>query len=122
MANRIKGITVEIGGDTTGLQKALQGVNSQIKNTQSALRDVERLLKLDPNNTQLLTQKQKLLTQAISDTKEKLATLKIADEQANKQLQNGEITQQQYDALQREIIATEAELRMLENQASKTSF
>ena len=122
MANRIKGITVEIGGDTTGLQKALQGVNSQIKNTQSALRDVERLLKLDPNNTQLLTQKQKLLTQAIGDTKEKFATLKIAAEQANKQLQNGEITQQQYDALQREIIATEAELRMLENQASKTSF
>lgn len=121
MANRIKGITVEIGGDTTGLQKALQGVNSQIKNTQSALRDVERLLKLDPNNTQLLTQKQKLLTQAIGDTKEKLATLKIAAEQANKQLQNGEITQQQYDALQREIIATEAELRRLENQASKTN-
>ncbi len=121
MANRIKGITVEIGGDTTGLQKALQGVNPQIKNTQFALRDVERLLKLDPNNMQLLTQKQKLLTQAIGDTKEKLATLKIAAEQANKQLQNGEITQQQYDALQREIIAIEAELRRLENQASKTN-
>ena len=54
MANRIKGITVEIGGDTTKLQTALKGVNGQIKNTQSALKDVERLLKLDPTNTNLL--------------------------------------------------------------------
>ena len=60
MANRIKGITVEIGGDTTKLQTALKGVNGQIKNTQSALRDVEKLLKLDPTNTNLLTQKQKM--------------------------------------------------------------
>ena len=69
MANRIKGITVEIGGDTTKLQTALKGVNGQIKNTQSALKDVERLLKLDPHNTELLAQKQKLLTQAIGETK-----------------------------------------------------
>lgn len=87
MANRIKGITVEIGGDTTKLQTALKGVNGQIKNTQSALRDVEKLLKLDPHNTELLSQKQKLLTQAIGETKEKLATLKTAAEQANEQLQ-----------------------------------
>ena len=58
MANRIKGITVEIGGDTTKLQTALKGVNGQIKNTQSALKNVERLLKLDPTNTNLLAQKQ----------------------------------------------------------------
>lgn len=83
MANRINGITVEIGGDTTKLQNVLKGVNSQIKNTQSALKDVEKLLKLDPTNTTLLAQKQKLLTQAISETKEKLATLKTAAEQAN---------------------------------------
>ena len=76
MANRIKGITVEIGGDTTKLQTALKGVNGQIKNTQSALKDVERLLKLDPSNTTLLAQKQQLLTQAIGETKEKLETLK----------------------------------------------
>lgn len=69
MANRIKGITVEIGGDTTKLQTALKGVNGQIKNTQSALKDVERLLKLDPHNTELLAQKQKLLTQAIGETR-----------------------------------------------------
>ena len=83
MANRIKGITVEIGGDTTKLQTALKGVNGQIKNTQSALKDVEKLLKLDPTNTTLLAQNQKLLTQAIGETKEKLATLKTAAQQAN---------------------------------------
>ena len=121
MANRIKGITVEIGGDTTKLQTALKGVNGQIKNTQSALRDVEKLLKLDPHNTELLSQKQKLLTQAIGETKEKLATLKTAAEQANEQLQKGEITQEQYDALQREIVETEAELKRLEQQASTTN-
>lgn len=121
MANRIKGITVEIGGDTTKLQTALKGVNGQIKNTQSALKDVEKLLKLDPTNTNLLAQKQKFLTQAIGETKEKLATLKTAAEQANEQLQKGEITQSQYDALQREIAETEAELKKLESQASKTN-
>ena len=121
MANRIKGITVEIGGDTTKLQTALKGVNGQMKNTQSALKDVEKLLKLDPTNTTLLAQKQKLLTQAIGETKEKLATLKTAAQQANEQLQKGEITQEQYDALQREIAETEAQLQKLESQASKTN-
>ena len=121
MANRIKGITVEIGGDTTKLQTALKGVNGQIKNTQSALKDVQKLLKLDPTNTTLLAQKQKLLTQAIGETKEKLATLKTAAQQANEQLQKGEISQEQYDALQREITETEAELKKLESQASKTN-
>ena len=84
--SRIKGITVEIGGDTTKLQSALKGVNSEIKNTQSQLKDVEKLLKLDPGNTELLAQKQKLLSSAVSETKEKLATLKTAAEQANQAL------------------------------------
>ena len=70
MASRIKGITVEIGGDTTKLQTALQGVNKEIKNTQSQLKDVEKLLKLDPGNTELLAQKQRLLSDAIGETKE----------------------------------------------------
>ena len=70
--SRIKGITVEIGGDTTKLQTALKGVNAEIKNTQSQLKDVEKLLKLDPGNTELLAQKQKLLSSAVSETKEKL--------------------------------------------------
>lgn len=75
MANRIKGITVEIGGDTTGLDKALKGINSTIKNTQSQLRDVNRLLKLDPSNAKLLAQKQQLLQKEISETSEKLNAL-----------------------------------------------
>lgn len=72
--SRIKGITVEIGGDTTKLQTVLKDVNSEIKNIQSQLKDVEKLLKLDPGNTELLAQKQKLLSSAVSETKEKLAT------------------------------------------------
>ena len=86
MAGRIKGITVEIGGDTTGLEKALKNVNSTIKNTQSQLKDVNRLLKLDPSNTELLSQKQRALKDAIGATKEKLDSLKIAQEQAKQQL------------------------------------
>ena len=92
MSNRIKGITVEIGGDTIKLQTALKGVNSEIKNTQSQLRDVEKLLKLDPGNTELLAQKHKLLGQAVLETKEKLETLKTAAEQANTALANGTIS------------------------------
>lgn len=121
MASRIKGITVEIGGDTTGLEKALKGVNSSIKTTQSALKDVERLLKLDPTNTELLTQKQKLLKDAISSTSEKLETLKEAQKQAKEQLERGDLGQDKYDALQREIIETEQELRRLQEQAATTS-
>ena len=120
-ANRIQGITVEIGGDTTKLTTALKGVNSEIKSTQAQLRDVEKLLKLDPGNTELLVQKQKLLTQAISETKEKLESLKQASEQANEQLKNGTITQAQYDGLQREIIETEEKLKGLEKQADAAS-
>ena len=121
MAGRIQGITVEIGGDTTKLTTALQGVNKEIKSTQSQLKDVEKLLKLDPSNTELITQKQRLLGDAIKETKEKLSTLKTAAEQANEQLQKGEITQEQYDALQREIQETEQALKTLESQASSTN-
>lgn len=120
MANRIKGITVEINGDTTKLSKALEGVNKNIRSTQSQLKDVEKLLKLDPTNTELLSQKQKLLADAVSSTKEKLETLKTAAKQANTALANGDITQEQYDALQREIIETEQELQSLEQQAKQS--
>lgn len=121
MANRIKGITVEINGDTTKLSKALESVNKNIRTTQTQLKDVEKLLKLDPSNTELLSQKQKLLADAVSSTKEKLETLKTAAEQANTALANGEISQEQYDALQREIIETEQELRNLQTEADKTN-
>ena len=117
MASRIKGITVEIGGDTTGLDKALKSVNSSIKTTQSSLRDVNKLLKLDPTNTELLTQKQKLLKEAIGTTKEKLDALKSAQEQAKTQMENGDLGADKYDALQREIIETEQELQKLAQEA-----
>lgn len=121
MANRIKGITVEIGGDTSGLDKALKSVNSSISHTQSALRDVNKLLKLDPSNTELLAQKQKLLQDAVASTKEKLDALKQAQEQAKQQLENGTLGQDKYNALQREIIETEQELQRLAEQAATTS-
>ena len=121
MASRIQGITVEIGGDTTKLQNALKGVNGQIKSTQSQLKDVNKLLKLDPGNTELLAQKHKLLAEAVGETKEKLATLKTAAEQANTALANGEISQEQYDALQREIVETEQDLKNLETQANQSA-
>ena len=81
-SKRIKGFTVEIGGDTTGLSKALAQVDKNIKSAQTDLKDVERLLKLDPTNTELLAQKQKLLTEAVADTEKRLETLKTASEQA----------------------------------------
>lgn len=121
MAGRIKGITVEIGGDTTGLEKALKSVNTTIRNTQSQLKDVNRLLKLDPSNTELLSQKQRALKEAIGATKEKLDSLKQAQEQAKQQLENGVLGQDNYDALQREIIETEQELRRLQEEAASTS-
>ena len=121
MASRIKGITVEIGGDTTGLEKALKSVNSTIRNTQSQLKDVTKLLKLDPKNTELLSQKQRLLKDAISATKDKLEALKDAQKQAKEQLENGTLGQDKYDALQREIIETEEELRRLQKEAETTT-
>ncbi len=121
MASRIKGITVEIGGDTTGLDKALKSVNSSIKATQSSLKDVNKLLKLDPSNTELLTQKQKLLKDAVSSTKEKLDALKQAQEQVKQQLESGNLGQDKYDALQREIVETEQELKRLQEQAIESN-
>lgn len=121
MANRIQGITVEIGGDTTKLTTALKGVNSEIRNTQSQLKDVEKLLKMDPHNTELLAQKQRLLTDAIGETKDKLEALKTAQQQVQQQFERGEITKDQYDALQREIIETEQNLKDLEKQAKETN-
>lgn len=120
MADRVKGITVEIGGDVTGLNKALAGTNKEIKSTQAQLKDVEKLLKLDPTNTTLLEQKQRLLADAVGETKSKLDTLKTAEKQVQEQFQKGEATQQQYDALQREIAATEQSLKSLESQAGQS--
>ena len=105
MARRnIKGITVEINGSTTGLDKALSGVNSKLSNVQKSLKDTDRLLKLDPGNTDLVAQKQRLLADNITNTKEKLASLTEAQKQAKEQLESGTLGQDKYDALQREIV------------------
>ena len=89
MASRIKGITVEIGGDTNGLERALSDVNNSIKKTRSQLRDVNNLLKLDPSNTVLLAQKQELLQSAIGDTEQKLQALEQAQEEVTKAFEAG---------------------------------
>lgn len=121
MAGRIEGITVEIGGDVTKLNESLRSVNKQINSTQSALKDVERLLKMDPSNTVLLEQKQQLLAQAVDETKNKLESLKVAEAQVQAQFQRGEASKEQYQGLQREIIATEQKLKNLEDAAKKSN-
>ncbi|GAB6169698.1 hypothetical protein JCM1393_21580 [Clostridium carnis] len=118
MASNIKGITIEIGGNTGPLQEALKGVNKTSRDLQSELRQVNAQLKFDPNNTVLLQQKQKLLAESISNTKDKLGTLKEAEKQVQQQFENGKIGEEQYRALQREVIKTEKELKSLESQAT----
>lgn len=121
MAGTIKGITIEIGGETTKLQNALKDVNSKSKDLQTELKSVEKLLKLDPNNTELIAQKQKLLTDAVANTKDKLDTLKEAEKQVQQQFANGQVNEEQYRALQREIISTEQNLKSLENTLKSTN-
>lgn len=118
MGNRIKGITVEIGGDTTGLDKALRGVNSSITKTQSTLNDVNKLLKLDPSNTVLVAQKQQLLSQAVSQTSDKLEALESAQEQVTATFQKGDIGQDKYQAFQREVEETRGKLNQYKNDLS----
>lgn len=115
MASRIKGITVEIGGDTTGLDKALKSVNSSLSKTQSALNDVNRLLKLDPSNTTLVAQKQQLLSQAVKQTSEKLEALENAQEQVTQAFKNGSLGEEKYMAFQREIEETRKKLKQYES-------
>ena len=115
MADRIKGITVEIGGDTTKLSDALKKVNKSIKETQNQLKDVNKLLKLDPGNTDLLRQKQKYLSDAIKDTKEKLEQEQAALKQL-KDVPQTEETIKQQEALTREIEDTKQALKGLEDQ------
>lgn len=117
----INGITIEINGKTEKLQKALSGVNEKTRETQSELKKIERLLKLDPKNTELLAQKQKLLKDAVSETKEKLDVLKTAEAQVQEQFKKGEATEEQYRAIQREVIATENALKDLETQAAESN-
>lgn len=120
MADRIKGITIEIGGDTTKLSDSLKKVNSSLKNTQDSLKDVNKLLKLDPNNTELLRQKHELLGKAVADTKEKLQEEKKALE-ALQNAPNASETVDQQNALKREIIATTASLKDYEKELAQSN-
>lgn len=116
MADRVKGITVEIGGDVTGLNKALAGTNKEIKSTQAQLKDVEKLLKLDPTNTTLLEQKQRLLADAIGETESKLDTLKAANDQVAGSVKNYDAWKKAYDPIQEEIKETNEKLKELKAQ------
>lgn len=118
-SSRIKGITIEINGDTTGLQKALSGVDRSLKDTNTALRDVNKLLKLDPGNVELLRQKQEYLSSAIGDVEEKLRIEKEALEQL-KNADPSEENAEKQKKLEREIIETNAELKKYQNELDDT--
>lgn len=121
MAGNIKGITIEIGGDTTKLDKALKDVNKSSRDLNKELRDIEKSLKFNPGNTELIAQKQRVLAESVENTKKKLDTLKEAQEQAKKALADGKIGQDEYDALTREIIKTENQLKSLQGELDKTN-
>ena len=117
----IKGLTIEIGGDTTELGKALDNINKKSRDVTSELGQINKLLKVDPGNTDLLAQKQKVLADAIANTAEKLDTRKEAEKQVQKQFEKGEVSEDQVRALQREIIATENKLESYEKAAKETA-
>jgi len=121
LSETIRGINVVIGSETVGLQAALKDVNKSARDIQSELYKVEKLLKFDPSNTALLAQKQQLLAEGVSNTTNKLESLKAVQEQLNQQFAKGEINEGQYRAYQREIAKTEQELKKLKTQANDTS-
>jgi len=114
MANRVRGIVVEIGGNTTKLDKALEGTNSKIRSTQAALKDVERLLKLDPSNTVLLEQKERLLADAAQAAGEKLKTLQEAAKGADDALARGTAYEEKYAPLRKTLDETKESLAELQ--------
>ncbi|MEK5081144.1 phage tail tape measure protein [Solibacillus sp. FSL W7-1436] len=117
MAKNIKGITIELDGDATGLTKALKTVDNETKSVQNELRQVDKLLKFDPSNVELLSQKQKLLGDAIDSTSKRLDALKQAQSEVERQFQSGEIGEEAYRKFQREIVATEGKLKAFQSQA-----
>ena len=117
----LKGLTIKIGGDTSDLYKSLNKVDDQTNKLSQELGQINKLLNLDPTNTELLAQKQKVLADAISSTKDKLATLREAEKQVQEQFERGEVSEEQYRALQREIIATEQQLSKYEKAAKETA-
>ncbi|CQR24990.1 prophage LambdaSa04, TP901 family tail tape measure protein [Streptococcus varani] len=115
MAGNIKGITIEIGGDTQPLQNALKGVNKQASEATKELRQIDKALKFDTGNVTLLTQKQEVLAKQVEITKEKLATLRQAQSQVEAQFKAGNIGADQYRAFQREVESTQAVLKGYES-------
>lgn len=109
-SKKIKGITIELDGNTTKLDKALKGVEDNNRKVNSNLRDIEKSLKFNPGNTTLVEQQQKNLQKAIEETKEKLNILRTADKQVKEQFKNNKISVEEYEAFQREIIETESKL------------
>ena len=120
MASKIKGIIVEIGGDTVGLQKALKDVNDKAKNVSSEMREVEKALKLNPNNVQLLAQKHKLLAEEVEIAKQKLKSLKDVQKQVEQQFKSGKISEEQYREFQREVAVAEDNLKNLKGQLKES--
>ena len=116
MAKKIKGITVEIGGDTTSLDKALSASKKKSGELTKELKEVDRALKFNPDNIELLTQKQTLLTERVEETSNQLKILKDAQSEVQKQFDNNEIGADQYREFQRSIIETESRLKTFENQ------
>ena len=111
---KIKGITVQIGADTTGLDAALKDVNKTSREISKELREVERLLKFNPHDTEVLAQKQRLLADQVENAREKLNRLREVQAQVNQQFQEGKISEEQYRAFQRELIKTESQLKEYE--------
>lgn len=117
----IKGLTVEIGGDTTKLGKAIKDVEAKSRSLSKELGDINKLLKMDPGNTDLLAQKQQVLADAVANTAKKLATLKEAEQQVQRQFERGEVSEEQLRALQREIVATENKMKGYQKAAKQTA-
>ena len=117
--SRIKGITIELDGEVTGLEKAMKDVTSKSIDLQGELRDVERLLKFDPGNVEALAQKQEILTRQIENTTEKLNRLKSAEEEVERQFQSGDIGEKQYRSFRREIEFTEKSIKDLKSKMSQ---
>lgn len=121
MAGKIKGINIEIGGDTTGLDKALKNVNKSASDASKEIKEIDKALKFDPGNVVLLSQKQELLAKQVSNAKEKLETLKTAEEQVQKQFAEGKIGEGQYRAFQREVETTKNVLKGYEGKLANVN-
>lgn len=121
MSKRIKGITIEIDGNTSKLEDSLKKINESSRKVAQELRDINRLTKFNPGNAELLSQKQRKLADQVSNTKKKLDELREADKQAKRQLESGDLGQDQYDALQREIVETESKLENFQRQLAEVN-